>query len=640
MMAARMRSMLFCTALLLVSLVTGVPLAQAEWLAPPLRLEVDGQSDDLLTAGLGAEGLRGAAPTFADPAKPTRQEIRRRAIYQNYRGLIDVSAEGGFGTTYGPIDGLRIAGVELLAPVRGPGGRGSSTVMLQIPRAFDPSQPCLVVVAASGSRGIYGALPTAGEWGLRRGCAVAHSDKGTGTGLYDVDRSLGIRIDGTLTDDPADPYLTFAPTDAHALVALRQREPHAVLWKHFHSGNNPEALWGEYVVSAARVALEWLGKEFAARRPEGFTAANTLIIAAGISNGGGAVLRAMEADGGRLFDGAVAAEPSVYVGTRLRSFELQEGGARSVIQPLALYEYAVLHAQLQRCAFLAEPDSTAPLAAVALLGRAQHEQWCASLAAAGLVTGDTVKARAASARDTLIAAGVQREALRMGALNVQLELALSVAATYASAYARAPIDAMPCGYGLAAVDASGAPRALTDTELRMAFSDASGIPPALGVMLVRTDASGQRSLAAARSLEAIQCLAALKRRVQPGIRATAATLRVGQRPIVVLHGRQDALVPVNFASRAYYVAARQRGLNVRYYEIARGQHFDAFLPWPGMRGSYTPMQPHLNDALDALYAQLSTQTPLPPSQVVHARIQAVPDAARIEVVGRRLVIPE
>jgi hydroxybutyrate-dimer hydrolase len=616
------------------------PQSRAEWLAEPLRLEVDGVSDDLLTAGLGAEGLRGPVPTFADPVKPTLREIRRRAIYQNYRSLVDVSPEGGFGTQYGSIDGLRIAGVELRVPVRAPSGTGRSTVMLQIPRMFDLAKPCLVVVASSGSRGIYGALPTAGEWGLRRGCAVAHTDKGTGTGLFEVDRAIGIRIDGVVTQDAADPYHSFVPPDTRALALLRQREPHSILLKHFHAGDNPEAAWGQYVVSAAQVALQLLAREFGARRPGGFTAANTLVIAAGLSNGGGAVLRAMEADRGRIFDGAVAVEPNVNVGARLRSFELVEGSARQTIQPLSLYEYSVLHAQLQRCAFLAESDSTAPLAAVALLGRQQHEQWCANLATAGLVQGDTAAAQAANAREALVAAGVRREALRLGALNVQLELALSVAATYASAYRRASVDALPCGFGLAAVDAGGAPRALSDSELATAFSDSSGIAPALGVMLVRADASGQRTLAAARSFEAVQCLAALRPTLRAGVRATEVNLKAGRRPILVLHGRQDALVPVNFSSRPYYVAAKQRGLNVRYYEIARGQHFDAFLPWPGMRGSYDPMQPHFNAALDALYAQLVAQTPLPPSQVVRAQLQAAPGSDRIDVVGRQLVIPE
>jgi hypothetical protein len=55
---------------------------------PILHQIYDGVTDDLLTAGLGKTGLTGAAPGFVDPAKPTAAELRRHAIYSNYRALI------------------------------------------------------------------------------------------------------------------------------------------------------------------------------------------------------------------------------------------------------------------------------------------------------------------------------------------------------------------------------------------------------------------------------------------------------------------------------------------------------------------------------------------------------------------------
>ena len=42
-----------------------------------------GSGDDLLTAGLGAAGLQGAAPVVTDPTDPA--QLRRLAIYNNYR---------------------------------------------------------------------------------------------------------------------------------------------------------------------------------------------------------------------------------------------------------------------------------------------------------------------------------------------------------------------------------------------------------------------------------------------------------------------------------------------------------------------------------------------------------------------------
>src|SRR6266446_1792530 len=63
----------------------------------------DGISNDLLTAGLGKTGLGSAtAPGFADPLHPTAEELRRSAIYNNYRALIDPTPGGGYGTLYGP----------------------------------------------------------------------------------------------------------------------------------------------------------------------------------------------------------------------------------------------------------------------------------------------------------------------------------------------------------------------------------------------------------------------------------------------------------------------------------------------------------------------------------------------------------
>lgn len=635
-------------ALLMLALATSGAMAGARPSpgADTIRHEFDGASDDLLTAGLGAEGLRGPMPVFADPLRPTRTEIRRRAIWQNYRALVDLAPEGGFGERYGPVGGLRVPGVEILVPVRGDGGGVRATVMLQIPRDFDARRACLVVAASSGSRGIYGALPTAGEWGLRRGCAVAHTDKGTGTGLWDVDRGIGLRIDGTVTRDLRDPLLGFVPPDEAALRRLREREPHAVLLRHAHSGRDPEAEWGEHVVAAARTAFELLDREYASRRPRvRFTPANTLVIGVGISNGGAAILRALERDGGRLFDAAVVSEPNVNVASALPRFLVNESGARREIAPRSLYDYASLHGLLQPCAVLALEDPTAPLQMALQMQRARLEGWCGELARLGLVRGAGVAEQSRDARERLLEAGVLPAGLRLGAVNVQFELWLAVLATYASAYGRAPVDAMPCGFGFAAVDAAGAPRALTDIELAAAFSDGAGLPGTAGVALLRRDEAGRRSFATARGFEAVRCLDALRPGLAAGVRATEARGRPGARPVVVLHGRADSLIPVNFSARPWYVATlggapARATQDIRYYEIAGGQHFDVFLALPGMRAAYVAMQPRLVEALDLVHARLTRGAPLPPSQVVREAIRPEPGAAAIAWREGVLEVPE
>ena len=635
---------------------------ERELASPVLRSEYDGRDDDLLTAGLGIEGLRAAAPSFADPLAPTARELRRRAIWQNWRGLVDVSAEGGFGRDYGPRAGEQIAGVEFLAAVRDPDGAGVTTVMLQIPRSFDVTKPCLIVVASSGSRGIYGALPTAAEWGLRHGCAVAHTDKGTGVGLWDVDRATGVRIDGQLTRNVDDPLLSYAPLPG----AVKELPAHTLLMKHANSGANPEAKWGPYLLRAGQLGFVWLNREFSKQLRKPLTPRNTMVIAAGISNGGNAALRALEHDRSGFFDAGVVAEPSVAVervAGEVAVLQTAQAGApveRSRVQRFTargIFDYATLHHLLQPCAVLADIDPSAPFAGALQLARPLNEAWCADLARAGEVRGPDAAAQARDAREQLLAAGVHPDALRLGVLNLQFGLWPSVAATYAQAYARSAAAEPLCGLSFAATDAAGLPRAYTDAELARAFADINGIAPSAGIGVVRADPlTGQRSMLAAAMPQTARCLRGMltaSPALQSGIAEIQMNARPGRRPVVILHGRGDGLVSVNHSSRAYVsanwrqtreAATARDALSARdglyYYEVRRGQHFDAFLPLPGLRGEYVPMQPLLNAAFDAVHARLTRGTPLPPSQSVDTALRADPGADAIQWRDATLVIPD
>jgi len=169
------------------------------------KTSYDGVADDLLTAGLGKSGLAGAAPAVADPVNPTVAELRRLAIYNNYRALVDVNTNGGYGSLYGPnvdVNGNattsegKIAGSEYLAYADDGTGTRNVTMMAQVPATFDPKNPCIVTAASSGSRGVYGAIGTAGEWGLKHGCVAAYTDKGTGIGVHDLAANTVNGIDG------------------------------------------------------------------------------------------------------------------------------------------------------------------------------------------------------------------------------------------------------------------------------------------------------------------------------------------------------------------------------------------------------------------------------------------------------------
>src|SRR6478736_4419770 len=160
-------------------------LAASLHLVTPIAASRHDGNDDLLTAGLGAAGLRSPLPpALADAAHPTAAELRRRAIWSNWRGIADLAPGGGYGELYGFIAPVR--GREFQALAKLPGARQPHRVLVQLPDAFDPAHPCVIVTASSGSRGVYGAIALAGSWGLSKHCAVAYTDKGARTGYVDT----------------------------------------------------------------------------------------------------------------------------------------------------------------------------------------------------------------------------------------------------------------------------------------------------------------------------------------------------------------------------------------------------------------------------------------------------------------------
>ena len=86
---------------------------RAVWPSKVLHNRYDGVTDDLLTAGLGKTGLgQTIPPAMSDPTKPKAVELRRRAIYANYRALADMTPAGGYGVLYGP--NIDLAGRDTL----------------------------------------------------------------------------------------------------------------------------------------------------------------------------------------------------------------------------------------------------------------------------------------------------------------------------------------------------------------------------------------------------------------------------------------------------------------------------------------------------------------------------------------------
>ncbi len=446
-----------------------------------------------------------------------------------------------------------------------------------------PTKRCVVVTASSGSRGIYGAIAVAGAWGLPKGCAVAYTDKGNGTDYFDLDAGMGIDAQGHVAAAGSDAGLAFTPSPASGT---------GVAFKHAHSQDNPEADWGRHVKQAADFALATLNAALPAQAP--FTFANTRVIAVGISNGGGAVLRAAELEGDWL-DAVVAGEPNV----------LAEGhGARS------LYDYTTEAALLMPCAL---PQLGIP----AMPGL---EAKCAALTARGVLAGADFDAQQKDALAKLHASGWTDAALRAGSISVAFDLWRAIGVTYASAYGRYPHDAHPCGYRFSALNPDLSPRAATAAERAAWIADGSGIPPGAGVGIV--DPQPLTDI----GLSGLNCMRALwtgdgadAQRVRKGVAETTAKAPRSGLPVVVIHGTDDGLVPQAFTSAPYVAMAKAAGRDVRYWQVRNAQHFDAFLGFPQYGAVYVPLLPYVYTALDRVDAYLDGKGALPADAVIPTR---------------------
>jgi hydroxybutyrate-dimer hydrolase len=145
-------------------------------------------------------------------------------------------------------------------------------------------------------------------------------------------------------------------------------------------------------------------------------------------------------------------------------------------------------------------------------------------------------------------------------------------------------------------------------------------------------------------------LAAQSTRVQAGMAEVVATGNLHRKPAIIVHGRSDALIPVNFASRAYVglnAAAEGSNSRLRYIEVGNANHFDSFTS--SFPTQLVPLHVYLFRALDAMLASLrNPSVPLPPSQVVRTVTRAdtstpitivnVPAIATTPTAGNAIVV--
>ncbi len=650
-----------------------------------LQKVYDGVSDDLLTGGLGKTGLQGAAPAVSTP--PTAAELRRLAIYNNYRALVDMTTSGGYGVLYGPnIDangndtlgeGL-VAGIEVLAYASDGKGRENVTMMVQIPRSFDPDEPCIVTGASSGSRGVYGAIGTSGDWGLKNGCAVAYTDKGTGNGAHSIARNTVNLITGERIDaDFAGKDSAFtAPISDKKRERFNAERPDRYAYKHAHSRLNPEASWGRDVLRSVEFAFWVLNEEYgpkvkgddafedddddgddhAVRTLRVITPENTIVIASSVSNGGGSAVLAAEQDRKGLIDGVAVSEPNVNPKFDDRFVIIQ--GARDPVanHSRSLFDYTTVLNLYQGCANAA--NSAAPLNLTDVFFPLSGLQTlsgnrCLSLFEAGLLSApDPVEAQA-----KINEAGILTEQNVVQPSHWWASVPQAIAVTYGNAYSRSGVENALCGFtfgategnNLGTVSGSGDPLPLSETAEGVLFGTGNGIPPTGGINVIYDDSvSGpildRRGTSPStgrldESFDGALCLRNLftgrdqitgrklrgrdrkaHRKLLKSIREIRASGNLGGKPAIFVTGRADAIIPPNHASRAYYglnQLVEGDKSNLHYYEITNAQHLDAFNAFAGFNTRFIPLHHYFIQGLDLMFAHLKVElTDLPPSQVV------------------------
>lgn len=634
---------------------------------------------DLLTGGIGKTGLgAAAAPAYANPASPTADELRRNALYSNYRGILDPSAGGGYGTLYGPNVGKTgtvtaneglIPGREYVGVLDDGSGRKRTVMAVQVPDSFNPASPCVVLGASSGSRGVYGAIGTAGEWGLKNGCAVALTDAGKGVGLHDLSDDTVNQVDGTrATRTNAGALNMFAANISDAArAAYNALFPNRLALKQVHSQQNPEKDWGNDTLAAGRYALYVLNDRYGTpANPVPFTTDNTIVIAGSASNGGAASIAAAEKDTTGLVDGVVASEPVTEMPTA-SGYGIRFNGAVVTGYGKTLADYTTFGNLYQPCAALAPGAAmteTSIYNYIGLLGMtARATARCDSLAAKGLVNGADTAARALDALAKLRAYGWTPDNDTMHNAHYALGNGPILSAMYPVSYGRFPVDANVCNTSFAAVNATGSPVAVPPAALAQSFAIANGTSNGTPVSVVYNDSVGGAKawqLAVSPStgvadfgLDNALCQRALVTGTDPvsgaaltssstptkaqsdavkaGIAEVVLSGNLRGKPTLIVSGRSDALVPVNHNARAYTAYNRVvegASSKLRYIEVVNAQHFDAFLPFGGFDTRFVPLHTYFNQAMDAMYAHLKNGAALPASQVVRTTPRGgVPGAA-------------
>jgi hydroxybutyrate-dimer hydrolase len=434
--------------------------------------------------------------------------------------------------------------------------------------------------------------------------------------------------------------------------------------------------WGRDTLRAIEFAFYVLNEQHGATLPSGkkskvITPDNTVVIASSVSNGAGAALAAAEEDKFGLIDGVAVSEPVINISPKTWPVIQRVGLPAYTGGSKPLYDWFTYANLYQPCAALAPAANVFAIGAVNVL---RGEARCTSLAEKGLLTSTNLADQKVEALAKLHSFGWEPDSDKLQPSHYSFATT-AITMTYSNAYGRFSVLDNLCGLSFAFTDAAGKVAAPSLAALATIFSTGNGVPPMAGINLVNNNSVGGALLEAFSTspstnrtdfnIDGALCQRELMtgnspgaQRVQLGVKQVQKSANLQGKPALIVQGRSDTLVPINFTSRPYYAQNKLvegAGSRLSYIEIENGQHFDAFLPFPEYAANFVPVHVYFNRALDAMYAHLTTGAPLPPSQVVRTTprgsaanpltganvppISAAPGANAITFDGTTLMIP-
>ena len=617
--------------------------ANPQLIKSPERLTIisstyyDGDSDDLVTAGLGFTRLSNNAfkTTFTNPKQPTLQELRQAKLNRF------INSKTGEGSLFGfrqqeltPLFDGKIAGTEILATIES--NNEKVGLLLQIPLDFDKNKPCIIAVPSTDLDGLFNAkdLQIRGLWGLRHNCAVVYNDKGLANSIYDITQQRGYSLAGmTQTTN-----LLFHPTiDDHN--SFIQEYPNRFAIKQLHSKANLEQYWAEFILKSIEFAFYQLNLKFSTTQTIIFNKDNTLVLVYGASDGAGAALKAGELDKDNIIKGIVAVNPQIYSILPKTPITIKYGkNSAKKIASKSIADYSTYAALYIPCAVPAivakNTKSYIPYADRFLYAKNR----CNALKKAKLLKKATPQEALKKLRQYGWTAN----------MDIQLPYfyfkeSIGLPYQYISAYGRFDVNDNMCNYSVASTQQNpiyykGDVEPLKEVSFEQLWGLANGHLPlwlnddATVLDLVNNkdldspkrdfySSSQQKGKIDYNTNGAICLRNKLKDpRVQEGLNQVTMTGNLNEIKTFIVHARNN-VKQLPDTARAYVALnslVENKTSQLRYIEVENTSYLSGEVPFDN---TLLPIDYYGEDAMEWLWANLTTNATLPESQIVRAKAQ-------------------